>query len=160
MVSVDIQELRLLYSRDNTARLFLDSLLNRKKNSRQTSVERAITLLAGNASRAEVVKMFQEFETIGCGVFKNGRRGQPSRIEWNASLPSIGQAATGKIESVTSVSDEVAGDLTDDDESYEVLTHSFHLRPDMIIELDLPIDFSDSEAQKVADFVKTLPFNR
>jgi hypothetical protein len=37
------------------------------------------------------------------------------------------------------------------------LQHSFHLRADTEVTLDLPADLSQSEADRLAAFVKTLP---
>ena len=36
-------------------------------------------------------------------------------------------------------------------------THSFHLRPDVTLEIDLPADLTPREAQRIARFVEALP---
>jgi len=38
------------------------------------------------------------------------------------------------------------------------ITHSFHLRPDLTLELDLPADLTAQEAARIARFVEALPF--
>jgi hypothetical protein len=37
------------------------------------------------------------------------------------------------------------------------LRHSFHLRPDLQIVIDLPTDFTEREAERLARFVQSLP---
>jgi hypothetical protein len=40
------------------------------------------------------------------------------------------------------------------------ITHSFHLRPDLTLEFELPVDLTPQDAQRIARFVETLPFGR
>jgi len=40
------------------------------------------------------------------------------------------------------------------------LTHRFHLRPGLVVHVDLPVDMTVAEARRLADFVLCLPFRR
>jgi hypothetical protein len=67
---------------------------------------------------------------------------------------SVGRAATGEQEEVEQLEEEtteLAGE-------HEWITHSFHLRPDLTLELDLPADLTPQEATRIARFVEALPF--
>ncbi len=41
----------------------------------------------------------------------------------------------------------------------EVLRHNYNLRPDFQVTIPLPVDLTHSEAARLADFVRTLPFS-
>ena len=46
-----------------------------------------------------------------------------------------------------------------DDEDNNLCTeHTFRLRPDLVVVLELPLNITTQEAQRLADFIKTLPF--
>lgn len=150
---VDLEGLRRLYSEHATARGFLDCIANRPNNQSQTTVDRTLDVLAENeipASRQQVIEIFRNLETLGCGVFKHGRRGHRSRLEWSVPCIGVAQAATGESHEV--------GEY--EDEPVELLTHSYFLRPDMPIEIDLPVDMTLEEAKRLAAFVETLAFDR
>lgn len=38
-------------------------------------------------------------------------------------------------------------------------THGFQLRPDLLVSFRLPADLTTPEAARLADFIKTLPFD-
>jgi hypothetical protein len=105
--------------------------------------------------RPDLIAVFRGLEQIGCGNFKTGRRGWPSRFEWITEITSVGRAAIGEQEEVQQIeaaTEEVGADEID------WLTHTFHLRPNVEIELDLPMDLSPNEAARFAQFIATLPF--
>ncbi|MBP1862202.1 hypothetical protein [Rhizobium herbae] len=41
----------------------------------------------------------------------------------------------------------------------ETLQHSFHLRPDLQIKIELPVDLTEREAERLARFIQSLPVN-
>lgn len=110
-------KLRSLYNQDETAQNLLDWLAKRKRDASSTSVDRMCTIL--KASRGEAVRIARELANLGCGEFKNGRRGQPSRLEWSYSCISLGRAAAGEpsisIEKPTDPISEEDEDLNWDD---------------------------------------------
>jgi len=39
-----------------------------------------------------------------------------------------------------------------------MITHKVHLRADLTIDLTLPVDLNDDEAERLSEIVKALPF--
>ena len=101
--------------------------------------------------------MLKELERLGCGEFKAGRKGFESRFEWHVSSKSVGQVAAGEEaeieEEVPSLNDE-ADEATD-----ELIEHRYQLRPNLAIALSLPAHLSQGEAQRLATYIRTLPFS-
>ena len=91
-----------------------------------------------NVDRQEIVALLKDLEEAGFGRFLAGRRGHPSRLEW--SLEDVAES----------------GEISDSEVSS--LRHQFRLRRDSTVLFDLPEDLTKSEAQRLADFVLTLPF--
>jgi hypothetical protein len=139
--------------------------------------------------RQDIVNIFKGLEEIGCGEFKNGRRTQKSRFLSIISLDTIGKAVVGdkteddKVDNISQRSEEHQqqpelstknDEDTEEDESVEVipllainqeglgnlLPHSFRLRPHLLLSLNLPRDLTVSEAERLSNFSKTLPFDK
>lgn len=152
---VNIAGLRSFYRDSQFARAFLDHAANRENKQSETTVERALTILKEQgieAVRGDAVEMFKRFEDLGCGKFVSGRRGKQSRFAWSASIVSVGRAAVGEQQVVAAIpeTDE------DRDEADEVLSHSYHLRPDYAVALELPADLTTQEAKRLAGYIRTL----
>lgn len=152
------ERLRELVSRDSCARAFLELAARRQRNQSVTNVERALTNLqnAGHDfSRSQLIAVFRALEEAGCGEFKAGRRGWPSRFEWTAEIISVGRAAIGEQEDIEAIE---FGHQDQTDEELDWLAHTFHLRPNVEIELELPMDLSPNEAARLSQFIAALPF--
>ena len=154
----DTQRLRELANNNPCARAFLDLAARRERNQNVTNVERALTNLqnAGHDfSRGQLIAVFRSLDELECGDFKTGRRGWPSRFEWTAEIMSVGRAAIGEQEDIQQI------EPADEDETVDELdwlTHTFHLRPNVEIELELPMDLSPNEASRLTQFIAALPF--
>ena len=149
-------KVKRLYSKDQTARIFFDHMASRERNQSETKVERVIRILSEEGqhiARADVINLFKKLQEIGCGQFVTGRRGWPSRFVWSVSLISASRAAIGEQEEIEELPQT---DSLKDDEAGNI-THSFHLRPDYELKLELPIDLTPKEAERLASFVKSLP---
>jgi len=86
-------DLHILYGRDAAARAFFDWAAGRKNDTAETSVDRISNVIEDSYSAArELAKRLCE---AGAGEFIIGRKGWKSRISWNFSLRSLGQAARG-----------------------------------------------------------------
>ncbi len=154
----DTQRLRELANTDECARAFLELAARRERNQNVTNVDRALTKLenAGHHfTRQQLVTVFKALDELDCGDFKAGRRGWPSRFEWSAGIISVGRAAIGEQENVEQIEDS-----DDDDVDIETdwLTHTFHLRPNIEVEIELPMDLSPNEAKRLTQFIDSLPF--
>ena len=155
----DTQRLRDLANNDPCARAFLELAARRERNQNVTNVERALTNLqnAGHDfSRAQLIFVFRALDELECGNFKAGRRGWPSRFEWTTQIISVGRAAIGEQEDVEQI--EVAEE-DDEGDGLDWLTHTFNLRPNVEIEIELPMDLSPNEAARLSQFISALPFD-
>ena len=155
---VYIEMLRKLYSEDSSARAVLDHFASRERNWGTTTVDRIHRNLLNegqNISRREVIGVFRELENWGCGSFMIGRKGWKSRFEWNVQMVGVGQAAAGETEQVEKVSPEEAGE---ENEGNSLFKHTFRLRYDQSVTVELPVDLTAQEAVRMARFIETLPF--
>lgn len=152
------ERLRELADTDNCARAFLELAARRERNQTITNVDRALTNLenAGHQfSRSQLLVVFKALNDLGCGEFKVGRRGWPSRFEWSSGIISVGRAAIGEQENVEQIEGTPEEEV---DTETDWLTHTFHLRPNVEVEFELPMDLSPNEADRLTQFIDSLPF--
>jgi len=154
---VDLEKLKRFYNSDTVAQRFLEHAASRQRNQSKTNVDRALQILRNDGhdvTRRQIISVFQSLEDCGCGQFVKGVRGWPSRFVWSTAMISVGRAATGEQEEV----EQLAEEMTEPAVEHDWITHSFHLRPDLTLELDLPADLTAQEATRIARFVEALPF--
>jgi len=152
----DQETLRKLYDRETSAQLIFDYFADRKRGSRQTSVESLqATMKRQNQTlrRKDITDLFRQLETAGCGTFVKGAKGHASRFEWTVNLMDVGRLATGEETNVDS--DGISA--VEPDEA-DMVPHTFPLRPEMDIEILLPVDLTVTEAKRLGGFIRTLPF--
>ncbi len=157
--AVDPKKLKELYKKTPQARAVLDHLASRERNWSTTTVGRiqANVDSSGNpVSRGDVIEVFRALEEAGCGTFKTGRKGWESRFEWTAQMVAVGQAASGENVKVEEMTKEEAGG----EEAEITLRHSYHLRHDVSVTFELPRDLTPIEAERLAQFLRSLPFNQ
>lgn len=97
----------------------------------------------------------KKLEKLGCGTFLAGRRGYESRFEWAGASRSIGQVAAGEDTPIEANPTADVGDESAD----ELIEHTFRLRPDLSVRLSLPQDLDSVESQRLAVFIRSLPFD-
>jgi hypothetical protein len=168
---IDMDAIRDLYSKNPTAKLAFDDFATRKLNRRETTVERLHAVLAAknlNVSYANVRDFLRELAKLKCGEYRIGRRGWHSRLVWIVGLVSLGQAAAGTRANVEKLNFAEAAEETDPAEEPEPASPRaetldirviYPLRIDRHIEFLIPKDLTTREAQRLADFIKTLPFD-
>ncbi|MHB8762676.1 MAG: hypothetical protein ACYC6J_09920 [Coriobacteriia bacterium] len=157
-INYDIDAIRKLYASSSAAKAALDYFAGRQNNANASKVDRLLDVLryrGHDVSRFDIIEFFRALEAAKCGRFVIGRKGHPTRFEWSASLISVGQAAAGETNVVDELTDTEA--LSDDDDT-GLLEHRFRLRADLELTIELPDDLTASEAGRLADFIKTLPF--
>lgn len=169
--TVDVDAIRNLYSTNSTAKLALDYFASRERNSGETTVDRLHHVLAAmdlSISYPDVRDFLRELADLKCGEYRIGRRGWSSRLIWAVSLISLGQAAAGNAASVEELTREEAVEEADaplEQQSKAAPSEasdtrvSYPLRPDRNVEFSLPKDLTMREAQRLADFIRTLPFD-
>jgi len=156
-------ELQTLYGASDEAKAVLDHFANRERNQSTSTVRRLLVTLKNDGvamSRGQLVRVLKELDELGCGDFKAGRKGHESRFLWNVSSRSVGQVAAGEDGDIDEVSAE-AEEMDDDDDELddEIIEHVYQLRPGLSVRLNLPADLSTREADRLAAFIKTLPFS-
>ena len=119
-----------------------------------TALNRRSRAEGGKISRWDVINVFRELQKCGCGNFLVGRRGGASRFEWDVEMVGVGQAAARETEQVEEVSLEEA----EEDGDNNLFKHTFRLRIDQSVTVELPKDLTSQEAARMARFIETLPF--
>lgn len=155
----DLDGLRDLYKKNAVARLFLDHAAQRERERAETSVERTQAILTANGhevSRGDIVDLYQELEKLNFGKFIIGRRGRSSRFAWTVSIVSVGKAAAGEPQVIAAAAEPGVAAA----EVSETLAHTYHLRRDTPVTIELPTDLTRQEAERLAAFIKTLPMDQ
>jgi hypothetical protein len=159
-----VPRLVALYKSDPVARKVFDWLADRVNDANETPIERAAEKAA--APYAETFKVFRVFEDIGIGRVIEGRKGYKTRFAWAFSVKSVGAAArqerTGlsDIGPTTEAEDQHEEARAEDTaSSLRTFTHPLQLRPDFELKLELPHDLSAKEAERIATWVRSLPFD-
>lgn len=108
---------------------------------------------AEHLTYANVLEVIKVLDEIGLGVYKQGRKGKKTRIEWyeGVSLKEIGHAASAFNDPYVPAQAE-----SDEPEAPEMLQHTYLLRPDLQIPVTVPQDLTPVEAHRLATFVGSL----
>jgi hypothetical protein len=162
-MTIQPANLKRLYGSNACARAILDHLAADGEDRDETTVHEMWTLLVSRAhsfSRHHVIRAFKSLQHVGAGVFLVGRKGHPTRFVHVVSVRELAKLARGEQEPVPvpRSSDVAPPPATPAAEHAATLTHRYNLRPDLLIELALPADLTKSEATRLAEFVRTLPF--
>jgi hypothetical protein len=164
---IDAERLVRLYRKSEAARAVLDYCAQRQNNSRETTVDRLEEALAVAGSpllRSDIVEVFRELDRAACGRFVVGRKGKPSRFEWVVGLTDVGRAARGEPVAVPPIrTSDLDGDEVESSEArrapHEMREHRYWLRSELEVRLALPKDLVQAEADRLAEFIRTLPLS-
>jgi len=178
------QQLRELLKLEPEARTLLASLTAEPPEQGRTTVDELTTTL--DLSRRDAIDLLRGLADAGCGEFKVGRKGHPSRLEWSvdvaelaATLDETPSADEPSEPSEPSPSDD-AGETpavepapaqasfaleaqtapTSRRSATPLIEHVYVLRPGLRVRLPLPEDLSPREAAVLADWVRNLSFDR
>lgn len=158
---INTAALRSLYAESRSAKGAFDHFAQRQNNSSKTTIDRLQAALRANGqdvSRRDLIDLFKALEEAHCGTFVVGRRGRPSRFEWDVGLTDVGRSAAGEQVKVEAITQAETADLDDDgDDIAALVEHRYRLRADLELALPLPLDLTPSEAGRIADFIRTLP---
>lgn len=114
--------------------------------------------------RTEVIHALKDFAEAGGGRFKTGRRGHPSRMEWQPSAKFLHDAAAGAMDGTPLPAAERPsinglGGAQIVPSAPAVLTHLFNLRTDFQVSIALPTNLTQQEADRLARFIQSLPID-
>ncbi len=163
-----IIQIRALYRKDVIYQKIFDWLGRYQRNPNNSETLAKKIEEEAKVPYHKVKKLADELEAIGCAKFKKGRstNGIPkshSRIIWNKEwqVKRIVEVAKSKeeelLQPIMPTDDEDIKSNNSPDKQLEI-EHSFQLRLGKPIILSLPKDFSVGEAERLANFIKTIPF--
>ncbi len=181
MTQPDINTLQGYAASDEFARRAFELLATRQRKRSEITVDVLMSSLT--ADRTPVVKFLQRLESLGCGQFILGRGTKQSRLRWRYTMGSVGMAALGRSAILEEMpSEETNGDedspaptptarpgtvstattppaaepIRPIVPTRRALSHTFPLAPDRLALLELPIDLTKAEANRLAAFVQAL----
>jgi hypothetical protein len=161
--SIDKLALRRLYRSDKAAKAIFDHLAERQRNWEEVvDVQRLAAKL--DVPRPEVMRALKAFQKAGLGRYIMGRRRQKSRFQRYVDLVAVARYASGQATdidegSLTSPGEDEAPDATGTRNGSGGHRHEFQLRPHLQVSLNLPLDLTAPEADRLAGFIRTLPFS-
>jgi hypothetical protein len=168
IIEEKLEELKSLYLTKQVAKAILDAFAARKNNAKSLTVDRIMTLASESGrvfSRGEVIEVLKKLDDLQFGSFLNGRRGQPTRMNWNVRIVSLGKAAAGESVQIEKLQandvDLEAGDnvgIAEEAHCEDSMDVSFPLRSDFDVSLSLPKNLSAKEAARLANFIQLLVF--
>jgi len=147
----DVERLRAFYRNNVDFQAVLDFISGHEKTRGWYEVSELTEQMKAKVvgiTRSEIIKALKMLETLRCGWFKTGRRGWPTRFDFRVSPTQLHGLATGKISLPAAAVAPV-----------RMLEHKFRLRPDLEISFELPSDLSKRDVLRIAEFLKTLPFD-
>lgn len=166
-----------LYAHNPAVRAILEHFAQRVNNSNMNLVKRIQVLLKGKGvvfSWREFIAAFRLLQEAGCGTFVKGSRGYSSRFYWEVKSRQALSHALEASDEQDDEEDEEEEDSEEDDEDFEEdgavedellldpdvisIRHSFVLRVDLKVFLQLPPNLTRNEANRLAQFTETLSF--
>jgi hypothetical protein len=162
-----VKQLQALNATSKAASAFFEQASARQRHQTETLVRRAAEVC--HVEYWQMKEVFQKLAEMGIGTYITGRRGFESRVRWLYGLRSIGRAARGEQQALVSLQDEDFGPEEDEgveptvaltvaEATHIVTEHSYKLRPNHTLQLTLPTDLSAREAERLAGWIRTLPF--
>ena len=151
------QQLRDLGAKATEAQIaFMRELASRVRepNGNETTLEDTRI-----RTKSEGIQLLRALGDIGCGEFIVGRRKMKTRFEWGrqGAIP-VAKAFLGESVEITREDDEGTEFNQTGSTNPNSYKHHFLLRPDLTIEVTLPLDITKEEANRLADFVRSIPF--
>jgi len=148
------------YKANEAVKAICDHISNRSNNQNETGLERILSHLgqAYDFKRSEIIAAFRLLETAGCGKYIEGRHGKKSRFLWSVESKHIAGAAQGTETTAALVAEDAPNGKSIKNEMSEMIEHSYFLRPDLELSIELPANLSRIEAQRLAQFIDSLSF--
>jgi hypothetical protein len=162
-----LSRLRELYASDKAAKAVLDSFAGRQRNYKETKVDRlyaVVSDLGESISWGDIVRALKSLQELGFCEYVVGRHGYPSRVEWKVGIVSLGQAAAGLHNDIEAAPQDVDLDV-ESAPAAEITPHDmmkigYPLRAELTVQMSLPKNLTRREAERLSEFIKTLPFEQ
>ena len=135
-----------------------DHFANRLHNQHTTKVDSLIKHIQNadpnvSVGRPKVIAALRLFEKLKFGVYFKSKYG--SRFEWGVQSKII-------CEQIAEGDEDWSFEVDNDDletDGTATLIHSFHLRENFTVEVELPVDLTDMEAHRLSSFFGALSFS-
>lgn len=153
-----IEELKGCYAANEVVAAICDHMADRPKNQNETKLHRMMLHLEQGGDdfrKSDVIAAFRQLEDADCGRCVEGRHGWKSRFVWSVKSLLVAGAARGVEEAESLESDD---EPNQDSVDTDVIEHMFWLRHDLQVSIELPVDLTESEANRLAQFVSALSF--
>lgn len=166
--TLEKKALKALYSSDPAFKLILDEFGSRLRNQQVTKLDQLLLRLSNagkGVARTDAINVLRKLEEAGCGKFLTGRKGHPTRFEWQYDLVSVAKVATGEVQIAEEIQPAPQTDNGEESVEEEVplpegaIEHTYQLRADWRVTMALPSDLTAREAARLSEFIKTLPFD-
>ena len=151
-----IPNLRRLYSGNDCVRAIVDHLAASGERHDPTVVAamwKALREKAFTFPRSEVFAAFKSLQHVGAGTLIVGRKGRPTRFHHTVGIAELVKAARGEGEGASGKEAEAAAA-----DPVTMFRHQYILRPDLHLTVHLPADLTKTEATRLAEFIRSLPF--
>lgn len=161
----NIDAIKTMYKDNKVAKTLFDYFINCQNEKEVSSVDSLLIEVQKTGlietPRSAVVHFLKQLAHLGYGNFRSGRKGKKSRIIWTVSRITLGRAAAGLSSTIQSLnkSEGTPATVPENEVGDTLMEVAFPLRPatgGMAI-FRLPKNLTLSEAQRLSDFVKTLP---
>ena len=175
-----VDQLRNMYATCPTAKPLLDYLGRRQRDWSELTIDHLLRIVRAEGvtvHRSQGVGLIKDLAEMGLGqmILGRGQKGK-TRLVWHYSPKAIGRAAAGTQEDIpelpesdsttangrlSNTGDAASSDhLNSDDElEIEFIPHEMQLRPDLAIQIELPVDLTNQEANRLSLFVRAIPFD-
>ncbi len=149
--TLDKKALKALYSSDQAFKILLDEFGSRQRNQQVTQLDQLLPRLSNagkGVARADAINVLRKLEEAGCGKFLTGRKGHPTRFEWQYDLVSVAEVATGEVQVVEEIQPAPQTGNGDEPVVEEVvlpegaIEHRYQLRAGWQVTLALPSDLT------------------
>lgn len=155
---MDTDALRRTYVTNHAVKAICDHLASRDRNQNETKLHRILLHLEQDGvdfSRAEVISAFRALEMADCGKYVEGRHGWKSRFVWSVNSKHLA-AVAGGADAAEAVEEET--ETHEGDSGSELVEHTYWLRPDLSVAIELPADLTQREANRLSQFIDSLSF--
>ena len=161
---MELDLLKKSYQDNEALKAICDLMSMKSKNQNETGLHRIAFYLKKDGfefERADLIAALRMLEKVECGKYVEGRHGWKSRFVWSVKSKLVAGTANGTVTTDDLLSDDFP-DVLDwpDFESTDsgMIFHSYVLRPDLTILIELPADISRNETQRLSQFVDSLSF--
>jgi hypothetical protein len=112
--------------------------------------------------RSEVIDVLKACADEGVGTFYTGRHGKKSRIVWRKDRSEFAkdilrQRGQPSGETTEEPAPDATAQTEEENSSIPMMRYPFILRTKLEISVELPKDLTVQEANRLSDFIKTLP---